>query len=197
MHEWRDMSALIEVNAYQVEKAAAMLANLPNGAKRALAIALNRAITGVRTDAVKQITETYTIKSTIVRDSIAIKKASINNLAAIIKADGAVIPITKFKINIGRASINGKSRPILRATVKHGDTKILKHGFTANMGSGHNGVFLRTGKERLPIKQVFSLSIPQMLGNKDVQAYLEENASDRLDKAVEHETNRLFRGIGS
>ncbi|HMT02405.1 MAG TPA: phage tail protein, partial [Burkholderiales bacterium] len=156
-----------------------MLASIPNGAKRVLTRALNRAIAGAKTDAIEQITATYTIKATTVRDSLTLKKANFNILNASLKADGRVIPLTKFKITEGKITQDGKSRPIIRTTIKHGETKTLKHGFLATMATGHRGVFLRTGKERLPIKQVFSLSIPQMLGNKDIKKYLEDNAHDR------------------
>jgi hypothetical protein len=67
------------------------------------------------------------------------------------------------------------------------------------MSSGHVGVFSRmeeSGKfvGRMPIKQLYAPSFPQMLGNKEVLEYIEMKARYRLDKELGHQISYLFGG---
>ena len=45
------------------------------------------------------------------------------------------------------------------------------------------------------MQELFTLSIPQMLGNPSVQNYIEEYASDLVQNRFYHEVDRLIRGI--
>ena len=55
---------------------------------------------------------------------------------------------------------------------------------------------MRKGSERYPIKQLYALSVPQMMDQAlittdDVQVY----AQDRLDREFDGQVDRLLRGI--
>lgn len=187
---------MIAVKGYQIAKAEAMLASIKGGANRALANALNRAALGARTDAVQQVTKAYMIKANSVRDTIKVKHASVNSLIARIESKSKVMPLIKFKV-VPNSHFSGGKRPaILRAEIKRGETKLWHGAFIINKRSGGVGVFVRKGKDRLPIKEKFSLSVPQMLGSPNISKYIEENAVERLDKNLDHEINRILRGYG-
>ena len=81
---------MITVDADQIARAEALLKNVPNGVTKALVAALNRAAEGARTDAVRKVRERYYIKAADVRDAIKIKKATPDDLAAIVHAKGSV-----------------------------------------------------------------------------------------------------------
>ena len=173
------------------------LAHIPGGANKAVARAINRAVEGARTDAIKAICEEYAIKPVDVRKSIHIVRATYQKLEAQIISTGGPLPLIQFRVN--PKSTRTKRR--VRAGVKFGNQITLPHAFIQKMSNGHIGVFQRhtdgeTGKmvPRMPIKQLYAPSFPQMLGNKEVLKYIEMKAHYRLDKELRHQINYLFGG---
>ena len=62
----------------------------------------------------------------------------------------------------------------------------------AKFASGHIGVMRRIGKERLPIKQLYGPSVPQMAGEPGVKEVVVAGAEERFGKRLDHETKRLL-----
>lgn len=61
--------------------------------------------------------------------------------------------------------------------------------FVAKFSSGHASVAQRRGSARLPLKVLFSNSIPKMLGNEKrvygiVRPTIEQNLQENVDKQV-------------
>lgn len=186
---------MITVNPEQLERAELLLKNIPNGVEKAVVAALNRAVEGARTEAVKKVRERYYIKAKDVRDAIEIKKATINSLVAVIRASGSPIALSKFRVTPSRPPTKRRTKPIIVRVVKGGGGPI-EGAFVARMQSGHVGVFRRVTKARLPITELYGPSIPQMLGHESVAEYIEEKARERLEERLEHEIDRLLRGVG-
>jgi hypothetical protein len=186
---------MITVDAKQLARAELLLRTIPNGVDKAVVAALNRAVEGARTDAVKKVRERYYIKAKDVRDTIDIKKATMDNQVAIIRASGSPIALSKFHVTPSRPPAKRRANPIIVRVVRGGGGPI-KGAFVAKMQSGHIGVFRRVGKTRLPITELYGPSVPQMLGHESVTEYIEEKAKERLESRLEHEINRLLRGVG-
>lgn len=55
-----------------------------------------------------------------------------------------------------------QNRQGVRVQVNVGSTKLIKSAFLATMSSGHRGVFVREGKARLPIRELFSTRVDQV-----------------------------------
>lgn len=206
---------MITVNADQIARAEVLLKNVPNGVTKALVAALNRAAEGARSDAVRKVRERYYIKAADVRDAIKIKKATPDDLAAIVHAKGSPIALSKFRLTPSKPPTKRRTKPII-ARVVRGEGGPIKGAFVARMASGHVGAFIRAGTPRrreemfvrvggqlkkkkvkdLPIQQLYGPSLPQMLGHKSVTEFVEEQARERLESRLEHEIDRLLRGVG-
>lgn len=186
---------MITVSTEQMERAELLLKGIPKGVEKAVAAALNRAAEGARTIAIKKVRERYYIQAKDVRETIEIKKAMINEPVAIIKASGSPLALSKFRITPSNPPAKRRKKPII-ARVVRGEGGPIRSAFVAKMQSGHIGVFRRVGKERLPITELYGPSVPQMLGHESVTEYIEEKARERLENRLEHEINRLLRGVG-
>lgn len=185
---------MITISADQIERAEILLKRVPNGAPKAVVAALNRASQGARTDAIKKARERYHIKAKDVRNTMQITKATYNDMTTTIRASGSPIALSRFKISPTKP-VKRRKKPVVARVVRGAGGPIVKV-FVARVKSGHVGVFKRAGKSRLPIKQLYGPSVPQMLGHESVTKYLEEKALERLEERFEHEISRLLRGVG-
>lgn len=186
---------MITVDAQQIERAEELLRGIPDGVSKAITNAINRAVEGARADAVRKVRERYYIKARDVRDAIRIEKATYKNQSAIIHAKGSPVALSKFRITPSKPPAKRRKKPIT-ARVVRGMGSQIPGAFVARMRTGHIGVFKRAGKARLPIRQLYGPSIPQMLGHESVTRYVEERAIVRLEERLEHEIDRLLRGVG-
>ncbi|GEA17744.1 phage tail protein [Moorella sp. E306M] len=186
---------MITISAEQLARAEVLLKNVPNGVSKAVVSALNRAAESARADAVRKVRERYYIKAQDVRSEIKITKATLDNQAAIIHATGEPVPLSKFRVTPAKPPAKRRKNPIIVRVVRGGGGPV-KGAFVAQMQSGHIGVFHRAGRARLPIIQRFGPSIPQMLGHESVVTYVEERAQELLESRLEHEIERLLRGVG-
>lgn len=186
---------MIIISAGQMDRAKLLLKQIPGGAPKAVVNALNRAAEGARTDAVKKVRDRYFIRAKDVRDTIVLKKASVDNPSVIIRSTGSPIALSKFRVTPSRPPAKVRKNPIVVRVVRGGGGPV-KNAFVARVASGHIGVFHRAGKSRLPIIQRYGPSVPQMLGHESVTQYIEEQARDRLEKRLDHEIERMLKGVG-
>lgn len=154
--------------------------------------ALNKTAMETRTAASVEVRGAgYNIKSSAIKRSLAIKRASRGNLVVMLTATGKRIPL----INYGaRQTKRGVS-----FSVKNG-RQTLRHAFIATMQSGHVGVFQRIGKEHkkvvrngkkirtgLPIEELTGPSIPQSLANGAVNKALMAKIREKFPQILRHE----------
>lgn len=64
---------------------------------------------------------------------------------------GALVPVSAFPLRQTRKGIS--------VAINTGARSFIKSAFVATMKSGHRGVFLRSGKKRLPIKEAFTTRV--------------------------------------
>ena len=62
--------------------------------------------------------------------------------------------------------------------------------FRGEMGNEHKGIFQREGSARLPIKQLYSNSIPKMIGNEEkvygvVKPSIDRNLQHYVEQQIE------------
>lgn len=151
--------ARFEVNSERIIDAAAVRA-------------LNRTATTVRAEAVKRIRERYNLKAAAVRKQIRINRARRGRLVSEVLVSGRHIPLYDF------AARQVKRGVTVRVTKQR---KEVKGAFIATMPGGHVGVFVRRGKSRLPIRELFSISLPQAFTQKQILAALRKVAAERFD----------------
>jgi hypothetical protein len=171
-------------------------------AKRAIPRALNKTATTARANAAREIRSAgYNIKVSGIKRQLSIRRASADELVAIVRATGRPIPL----INYGaRQTKTGVSVKVLRGRT------VIKGAFIATMPSGHRGVFVRVdsaagrrarlkgfgkvkhgqarnGKHGLPIQQLFGPSVPSAFGSEVVQRATVEAIRDRFPKVLAQE----------
>lgn len=162
------------------------------GTTEAITRALNKTAITARADAARNIRDAgYGIKVSSVKGAISIRRATNQDLKAIVTATGSPIPL----INYGaRQTSKGVS-----VNVKNG-RKVIAHAFIATMASGHQGVFARQGKTHkkvmrrgrtywsgLPVKELFGPSIPTAFANGAVQDAVKTAIEQRFPVVLRQE----------
>lgn len=191
----------LRIDPQQVAEAKQRLRSLKGGVARAVVAALNKTAPGVRTEAVRFVTQAYTVKAASARESLTVKKATANYWEASVTSRGSVIPLAEFQVSPRRV---GGVRPKggLKVVVRRGAGGRLNKGFAVpnmNLGGAFGrrlGVGERLGRTRLPIRPLYGPSVPTMLTQEHLLTPLQENASERLRKAMAHEIDRIEAGYG-
>jgi len=146
-----------------------------------------------------EATKTYAIKKGSFNKAMGMKKATYSNLEAVITASGHPNELKSFKVSPASYS-TGEDRPsIVKAKVLNKSRmKGLQTGdikaFIVKFKSGHVTIAQRVRSKRLPVRVLYSPSIPVMLGNEnrvygkiqpDVYKYLQDKIKVYTDQALE------------
>lgn len=131
-------------------------------ARTYIARALNKTATSARVKLANKARASYTVKSGGFKKDMQIDKASAGNLTAWIKSHGNTLDVPKFKWSRPKSGVKID-------VVKSGLKPIGKYGNKGFYGLGKlNGqVYVRKGKDRLPVEKLKSKSVPYMLGSEN------------------------------
>ena len=162
------------------------LDGLRDGLKsQAMSAAINKTAQKARTEINRAITQEYAVKADEVRSAIDLRSARGNNLEATIDIFGskskrgrsanmirflavmqaAGMPVKTRGAKVTRAQMREVGRQLGFLVRRGGGVKQIKGAFVANNG---RTVFMRTGKERLPIKPVRVIGFSQMFASKKI-----------------------------
>lgn len=196
-----------------------LLADIPNGAVRALKSAMPRAANYLHQNSARAIQERYDISTTAIRasENVTIRYTYHEGVQAYVKFAGDKIPLYRY----GGASpgapaydqsqrvpmmIHGQWRighPGIAAhahQLKGTAPALFEHAFVARMNSGHIGIFERTGgKSRTggdAITEIMGSSVSQMLGREEIKNKLAHEAGEKFLERYHHEVTRLLNGWG-
>ena len=182
------MAAII-VDSEALKKVAIVLKGFPKVVPKAMSAALNRTISTVKTDMKREAVANYEVKSADVAKSLSVIRATPSRLNAVAISSGRPIALAHFKFK-PKQPMAGRTRRKVMVKIKKSDGyKVIKKtppAFVQNI-NGATNIFARTGKQRLPIKRLYSLSAPQMINNKEVINRITEKAHETLEKRVKHE----------
>ncbi len=170
-------------------------------AKNAIPRALNKTGTSARAQAARQIRDAgYGIKVSDVKAAINIRKATPQEMRALVVAVGRPIPLVQYG---ARQTTQGVSVKVLNGRA------VIKSAFIATMPNGHRGVFIRVngaqharaiesklvklygGKRKgsyghgLPIRQLFGPSIPTAFENDAVRSATEQADTVRRQQSAQ------------
>ena len=193
----------LEINPAQIREVELMFAGIQNSAVKVLTRAINKTLTGARTDMTDEAYQELNTTKTVIRSSIVVEKASWANLTGKTSRAGKPLSLAKFTGTAQR--VKGVSVKVLRS----GKRSILGHAFIATMKSGHVGVFWRKDdtfvgyadkpkldgleygrlpeKYRLPIKELFGPRVEDILAKAERWENVESKANARLLKNMEAE----------
>lgn len=199
--------------------AAEQLAEIPGGIDQAIKSATKRAASYLRTQSTKEIRQRYDITRRNIRaeQNVKVSYRYFNGIEARITFRGNKIPLFRYggaapkepTVNAEKtvmAIVNGQLRAVHPGVAASGHqltstspTK-FSNAFVARMQSGHVGIFERTGGKTptgdAAIREIMGSSVPQMLGNEEVQESLSEKTMGKMEERLEHEVNRILNGWG-
>jgi len=191
----------IKINEGDLQRVQNMLDDFVGIPDRVTVRALNKTLTGVRTDASAAIREIITAKKAAVDETFKLEKASTGNLRAAISSIGKPLALIDYS---SRQTAKGVSVQVR----KDRSRKVVSAAFIAKMNSSHQGVFWReyhgSSKKpknadltygqlprsyRLKIKERFGPRVPDIMGNEPVMKTILAQAEKRLHDNLEHETD--------
>lgn len=135
-----------ETDRITVEK---MLADLKGAGTRVTVRAVNKTLTGVKTDASAAIRVVVTAKKAAVDKTFKISKASEARPSAYISSTGLPLPLIDYAARQTQKGISVQVR-------KDRPRKVVRSAFIASMKSGHKGVFWREWHHSWTMRPNFS-----------------------------------------
>lgn len=181
-------------------------------ATKATASALNKTVAQAKTAMGREITREFNISVADVREKLAIRKATarggLAGIEAVLEAVRKdkrsrglnLIRFMEKSVSLAQARKRGKAGTLnqLHVQIKRGGgKKTLGSAFIANKG---RTVFVRVGKERLPIKGLTTIDVAQMFNTKRINAKVVEVIKDKFPGIfageVRHFTERFNKAAG-
>jgi hypothetical protein len=175
--------------------------------KKVVPAALNKVIAKANTEMTRQIVSEFNIQAAEVRTRLRVIKARRNyaNWFAVLdpfasNKRGRSLNLIRFverKVTLaeGRRRKQAGSASQLRFQIKRGGgKKIIKGAFIANNG---RTVFIREGDDRLPIKALSTIDVPQMFNTRRIQqavmARINREMVVEFDRAIKAAIAGSFR----
>ncbi len=183
----------IFVDTKELDKLAIGLKGLEKQMPGASASALNRTVDFIYTRIGRLVTQEYSIKITDVKKTIKKYKAKKGDLSAKLVSKGHTLSLAHFSFSPKKPG----TRRQVKVKIKRGKSKpvgVDPKAFVASTGAKsadkvQYNVFKRTTNKRLPVVVLRTLSVPQMIGNANVEAQIQEAAQKKLGERIEHEIN--------
>jgi hypothetical protein len=149
---------------------------------RALRLAGNRALRELGKGSVEAVRARKLMREEYVRRGLPLvfpgRKEAIQDLVWREKVSGEVVPLSRFPM------VQTAFGVAVRINVS-GSKRVIKSAFIRSMKSGHEGVFQRKGKERLPIKELWTTKLSDVMDDKGLAPALLQGAGVKLQGAFE------------
>jgi hypothetical protein len=176
----------IRINEADLSNVRNALSEILKAPDRVFVRALNKTLTGVKTDSSAKVRETLNASKKVVDETLKVQKASFGKMSAAIHSTGRPLPLIGFTGT--RQTKKGVSVMIKKGRPR----KVIPGTFIATMKTGHKGVFWRdkVGTKtvsRLPISERYSSRVPDILSNEPVMKDVLSKADERLHKNLMHE----------
>lgn len=185
------------------------LYGIKNGFPKATTRAVNKTLTGSRTDATKELAGILNISQKRIRQDFSIHKATWKKLEGSLKSTGEPVGLASF------AGTRQTKKGVSVKIFKRGKRSIIGGAFVAER-RGANHVFLRKyrkGKKkgqavkpnfpygvlprsyRLPVWRLTGPRVQDIYDDKPVMDAVLKKAGNRFDKNLDYETDRLLRSV--
>lgn len=159
--------------------------------------AINNAANRAKKDLVKEMFKVYALEDDIALSSTKdgkprVKRATSADLAATIISKGPMQGIQRYavientKTEAAKAMV--KSNSVMKALEIHG-----KKAFAVNLRSGHSAIMERTGKTRLPIREIMAPALPIAFGNAEVQEPVQQEIQSVLQDAIQRQITKVLK----
>lgn len=174
---------------------------------KAVVRAINTTIDQGKTQMARQISQEFRVSVGTAKDRLKVFKASARNgafrfvatLEATRKDPGRSMNLIAFvtKGKVSKASAKRSGRTDLAGQLQFqikrgGGRKSIKGAFIGNMG---RTVFIRTGKDRLPIKALNTIDIGQMFNTRRVNKVVRQVMLDKFPANFQRELRAVLGGF--
>lgn len=199
----------IQLDERDVNAVVKALQGIKGGARTAIMRAVNRALTGVKTDMAKETTKILNITQKRVKKDISVRKASKQNLSGRVDSAGKPINLMQFKAKQKKKGVSvkvlkqGGRKTIPGAFIFVGKNQNELVGWRKKTGS--SAQYIGTKKKdpsmeygalpkkyRLPIEGLSGPRIQDITGRDDVMKKIEVGAGERLEKELAHQVQRIL-----
>lgn len=185
----------IELDPRHVKKARKILQDIPRGINKATKNAINKTIPVVGKELHSDLKSDYNLKLTELRKGLTTTKATVTRLSGSVIANG---PVMRLKSGFRTDTSTPKA---YSAYIRKKSRKALPdHAFVAtmpkakpNQKSQHTGIFVRTGKERLNIRELTGPSVAGMASSKNVSRKVKKVMYQRYNDNFDKEVKKLMR----
>ena len=200
----------ITINRNTLGQIETRLGRMQNQAPSVLKNAINQTAKQARKDLASEAQKKYTIKNAGFNRAMRLKAASVSNMEAVITSSGAPIPLKNFRVSKAGGRVRaqvlksgglkelevGGRKAFVNNIARKGQTRKRD---TAKGGKGtqvkHMSVAQRLTEKRLHIKELYSNSIPIMIGNEDrVYGVVKPNIQDNLQRNIEYQIRKVLGG---
>ncbi len=148
---------------------------------QAAASAMNAAINKAKTISVRTVARGTGFKQKDIKPLYKVHRATWTRLSAMIR-------VPPFAPNLMRYNAHQTKKGVKASPM--GKSRLFPGTFIANAG---RTVFVRTSKQRLPIKPVYGPSLPREFLRRHVQQAMDKVAAETWQSRLTHEVNRRVR----
>lgn len=202
-----------------LDRASRLLAGIDGGVNKAVKSAMSRSTSYLRANSAKAIRERYAISIANIRadENVTVRYTYQNGVQALILFAGKRIPLyrydgaapaqpTKDTSKRVEVMIGGEKKWVHPSIAAQGhqfkstSPTRFRYAFTAQMESGHVGIFERNGGTTdtggAAITELMGSSVPQMLGSTEVSEKLAHDSMNKFEERLDHEILRILNGWG-
>jgi len=167
----------IAPDAEQMRRLEQFFGDMPKVLDRILKNAINRAVRKARSEMVKRSAKALGARQKTVRRRTWISRATARRLIGRARAGRIGFPLAEFSPRQTNKGVVVRLR---------GERALHEHAFIATMPYGHRGVFRRRGRARLPIQELRTESLTEIIEGLGVTPDIIEAANRVLMKRIEH-----------
>jgi len=201
-----------------LEQAQRLLSGIEGGFNKALKNAIGKAAKRLRSSSAKAVRERYAISAANLRagKNVRISYSYHDGVQAEVVFHGKLIPLYRFDDTSPARPTKDTSTwvPVLGLegwrfmhpgvparghVLKSTSPYPFDHAFVASMSSGHTGIFERTGgstsNKKDELRELYSPSLPEMLGNEEVAETLTKEAMKDFDQDLDQAVQRILSGV--
>lgn len=161
---------------------------------RVVAQAINRTARSSRVFLRRSVQEVVALKAKDVNQTVTVRRATRRDPRAVIAVSRRSVPLLRYG---ARATARGVTVKVKR----EGGRKLVRPGgrgaFISTMPStGHRGVFVRKGEERLSIRELFGPSVAQVVDDESLHGRLAQHASETFTRELARSVDRAVGRVG-
>lgn len=200
---------MVYVPADVMNRLESQLQNTPEKIPAVLKKLINDTAKSAKKESAARTREVYVVKTGAFNKSMKMENATQRNLQAMIYTEGSQQPLYEFKRRKNSGKKAARAQVLTTGTLKE---LVLKGGedngkdlkaFVQKMKNGNIGIFQRmtraersasSSTKRNAIKQLYGISIPQMVENEKVYSKIEKDIREELREGLAKHIAAVMEG---